>query len=125
LTRHEFGRNSGVGRSTSGTAQPHRWEGEEQNKEIILTLLWLGSNRFLSKLKFPTVAHDDWDFWAVLLVCWNVYDFWDDVVIPADHATEHHVFACVKKGSVYGMNQRVGGAEFWRTARFAKEEENM
>ena len=98
LTRREFGRNSGVGRSTSGIAQPHGWEGEEQKKEMILTLLWLGSNRFLSKLEFPTVAHDDWDFRAIFLVCWNVHDFRDDVVIPADHAAEHHVFACGKKG---------------------------
>lgn len=60
---------------------------------MMLTLLGLSSNRFLPKLKLPTVADDDRNLRAVFFVRRNIHYFRDDVVVPTDHPTEHHVFA--------------------------------
>lgn len=64
----------------------------------MLTLLGLLNNGFLPKLELATVADDDRDPWAVLFVCRNIHDFWNDVFISADHPAKHHVFSWLAEG---------------------------
>jgi len=60
---------------------------------MMLTSLGLSNSRLLSKLELATVADDDRNLRTVFFVCRNIHDFWDDVFVPTDHPTEHHVFA--------------------------------
>jgi hypothetical protein len=82
----------------------------ERDKEMILTL-W--SDRFLSELELTTVANDDRDPRTIFLVRRNVHNFRDDVFIPTDHPTEHHVFPCEKRRSI----NQAGGDSRYSTVR--------
>ena len=74
---------------------------------MTLTLVLSWGNRFLSKLELATVADDDRDSRAIFLIRRNVHYFRNDVFIPTDHPTKHHVFA-------YRRNDQSDITEGWR-----------
>ena len=81
--------------------------------------MWI--NGFLSKLEFATVANDDRDLRSVFLVCRDVDDFRDDVFIPTDHPTEHHVFACGRRKDQSSITTGMRSPGFSDAARFVEE----
>jgi hypothetical protein len=78
-------------------------------------------NGSLSKLEFATVANDDGDLRSVFLVCGDVDDFRDDVFVPTDHPTEHHVFAWGRRKDQSSITMGRTSPNFSDAARFVEE----